>query len=100
MAVSKLNNTALSNLNKYNNISKDSISKMDNESIGEAPASSLRVAMMVGNGGFIEWNTGSLDNDDHWHRLDFTGDVYRDVTWGYDEDGTECWIISTNKTGS
>jgi len=99
MAVNKANNVALSGVSKLNNVSKDDISKLDNESIGEAPASALKVALMVGNGGYIEWNTGSLDDDGHWHRLDFSGDVYRDVTWGYDEDGTECWLITTNKTG-
>ncbi len=98
MAVNKANNVALSSISKVDNSSKDDISKLDNESIGQAPASSLKVALMVGNSGIIEWNTGSLDDDDHWHRLDLGGDVHRDVTWGYDEDGTECWIISTNKT--
>ena len=98
MTVNKANNVALSSISKLDNSSKDNISKLNNESIGDAPASSFKVALMVGNSGVIEWNTGSLDDDDHWVRLDTGGDVHRDVTWGYDEDGTECWIISTNKT--
>ncbi len=85
---------------KVNGIAKARIARMDAEQpSSDSPGDTFRAALMVGNGGFIEWNTGSLDNDDHWHRLDFSGDVYRDVTWGYDEDGTECWLISTNKTG-
>jgi len=98
MAINKINAAAMSGVSKVNAISKDDISKIDGASIGAAPASSLKAALMVGNRGYIEWNTGSLDDDDHWHRLDFSGDVYRDVTWGYDEDGTECWVVATNKT--
>ena len=95
--INKVNNIAVASINKQNNFSKASISKIDNETVPST--STFRVALMVGNSGIIEWNTGSLDNDDHWHRLDKGGDVYRDVTWGPDEDGTECWLISTNKTG-
>tara|TARA_B100000700_G_scaffold135595_1_gene151513 strand:+ start:1363 stop:2547 length:1185 start_codon:yes stop_codon:yes gene_type:complete len=85
---------------KVNGIAKARIARMDAEQpSSDSPGDTFRAALMVGNGGYIEWNTGSLDNDDHWHRLDFSGDVYRDVTWGYDENGTECWLISTNKTG-
>ena len=86
-------------VSKVNGIAKARISRMDAEQpSSDSPGDTFRVAMMVGNSGVIEWNTGSLDNDDHWNRLDTGGDVHRDITWGYDEDGTECWIISTNKT--
>jgi hypothetical protein len=86
-------------VSKVNGIAKARIARMDAEQpSSDSPGDTFRVAMMVGNSGVIEWNTGSLDNDDHWNRLDTGGDVHRDVTWGYDEDGTECWIISTNKT--
>ena len=84
---------------KVNGIAKARIARMDAEQpSSDSPGDTFRAALMVGNSGVIEWNTGSLDNDDHWIRLDTGGDVHRDVTWGYDEDGTECWIISTNKT--
>ena len=98
MTINKINGAAMSGVNKINSVAKDGISKIDGASIGAAPASALKVALMVGNAGYIEWNTGSLGDDTHWHRLDFSGDVYRDVTWGYDEDGTECWVAATNKT--
>ena len=98
MAINKINGAAMSAVSKVNAIAKDSISKVDGYSIGAAPASSLKVAMVVGGAGHILWNSGTLGNVDHWHLLDFGGDVYRDITWGRDEDGTECWIVATNKT--
>ena len=99
MAINKINGASMSGVSKVNAIAKDSISKIDGAGIGEAPASTLKVAMVVGGAGHILWNSGTLGNVDHWHLLDFGGDVYRDITWGYDEDGTECWIVATNKTG-
>lgn len=98
MAINKINGAAMSGVSKVNAVAKANISKIDGSSIGEAPASSLKVAMAVGGAGHILWNSGTLGDVNHWHRLDFSGDVYRDITWGYDEDGTECWIIATNKS--
>ena len=69
MTVNKANNVALSSISKLDNSSKDDISKLDNESIGEAPASTLKVAMVVGGAGHILWNSGTLSDVDHWHLL-------------------------------
>jgi len=95
--VTKVLGVSGGSISKVDSVEKDDISKLSGASMA-APASAFRVAMAVGGSGHILWNTGSLDDVNHWHLLDFSGDVYRDVTWGYDEDGTECWLIATNKT--
>ncbi len=77
--VNKINDVAIGSVNKVNDVAKSSIAKLGDVTVAAASGGPFRVAIVSGPAGEYWWNTGSVDNVNHWHLVDLGTTLHYDV---------------------